>query len=391
MEVSGSTFIYRMAGVDKDFDPKYSLWSHPLEGKDRGSSSPSIGQFFESASAFIAREEYMGVRQGLHFYGINQGEANLSSIIISIEKHGAFYHPARVDVGLCSGETFPLVLNTAVSLHGIRVMDNEAAALTRLAREFPDVDLPRVFAAGKVQSDSGVFAFFLAQWFDEYLEFHISWSPEGEGQHLVLWERDGGVIPLRSPDYFDIYGQAAEILTRLYNLETFEQVFPWHHAAGDFVVKPLDQGFDVRLITVRNYDSMVGGRDRGAELEIEEVYRALLFFFVNLSLRVRLDRMDGIGEFCLVDERVVPHIITGFFRGLESKGICGMIGSGLCRSFLDFAAGFDSSELAEVLYLTLAASNQGAPEMDLLKKNLAAHATLLVSHLGKIWEKELFY
>ncbi|MDY0222141.1 MAG: hypothetical protein RBR67_13460, partial [Desulfobacterium sp.] len=201
------------------------------------------------------------------------------------------------------------------------------------------------------------------------------------------WESDGSVIPLRSPDYFDIYGQAAEILTRLYNLETFEQVFPWHHAAGDFVVKPLDQGFDLRLITVRNYDAMVGGKARGAELEIEEVYRALLLFFVNLSLRVRLDRMDGIGEFCLVDERVIPHIVAGFFRGLESKGICGMIGSSLCRSFFDFAGGFSSSELAEVLDLTLAASNQGAPEMSLLKKNLAAHATLLVSHLGKVGKK----
>jgi hypothetical protein len=438
MEVTRPIFISRMAGVDQDLDSESSLWSLFLEKRveessntstnrtvsssfNTGTSSntgtnPTIGQFFESASAFVTRSGYIGVRQGLGFYGQKQGDATLSSITISIEKHGAFYHPARVIVALSSGATFPLVLNTAVSMHGIRVMDNEVAALTRLAGEFPEVDLPRVFSAGRVQSDSGELSFFLAQWFDGYLEFHLpggALSDEAmhdkpghdkfgdgnsednkKGQHLLLWENDGSVVSLNPPAYFDIYGQAAEILTRLYNPETFEQVFPWHHAAGDFVVKPIGKGFDVRLITVRNYGSMFGARDEEAELEVEEIYRALLFFFVNMTLRARLDRMDGVGAFCLVDERVISHIVTGFLRGLESKEICGMIGPCLCKSFLDFATEFDSSEFAEILALTLAASNQDAPEMGLLKKNIAAHSTLLASHLGSIGEnqeKELFY
>ncbi|WP_049770485.1 hypothetical protein [Desulforapulum autotrophicum] len=387
MESLTPDFIYRMAGMDQDLDPGSSLWHLPLGGG--AGSGPCLGEFFESAADFLAADDYRGVRQGLEFYGQGeQSDSHLRSIEIAIEKHGAFYHPARVTVGLESGRRFFFVLNTAVAAHGIRVMENEVAALARLAREFPAVVLPRVFASGQVASGSGDVMFFLAQWFDGYLEFHISGSQER--QHLELWLGDGRVTCLEPPEYFGIYGQATEILTRLYNLETFDQVFPWHHAAGDFVVKPLDHGFDLGLITVRNYDSMIGVVADGEDLDMDGINRALLLFFLNLTLRMRLDRFDGTGAFCLVDEQVIPHIVTGFLRGLESKGSGSMGGSDLCRGFLDFTGGFDSTELTGILEMILAACNQDAPEIDLLKKNIAAHARLLVPHLGEMGKKSFF-
>lgn len=380
-------FIYRMAGVDQDLDPGSSLWHLPLgDGKDSGLC---LGEFFESAAGFLSVDDFRGLRRGLEFYGEGQrpGE-HLLSIEIAIEKHGAFYHPARVTVTLKPGRRFSFVLNTAVAAQGIRVMENEIAALARLERKFPAVALPRVFDSGQVESGSFDAAFFLAQWYDGYLEFHISGSPED--QHLALWMEDGRVIRLEPPGYFGIYGQAAEILTRLYDLETFEQVFPWHHAAGDFVVKPLDQGFDLGLITVRNYDSMIGVVAGDDDLDMEGINRALLLFFLNLSLRMRLDRIDGTGAFCLVDEQVIPHIVTGFLRGLESKGAGPTGESDSCRGFLEFAGRFDSTELFGILEMTVAACNRDAPEIDLLKKNLAAHARLLVPHLGEMGKKSFF-
>jgi hypothetical protein len=387
MEAMTPDFIYRMAGVDQDLDSGSSLWHLPLGGG--AGSGPCLGEFFESATAFLTTDGYAGIRQGLDFYGEGQASgARPLSIEIALEKHGAFYHPARVTVAVESGRRFPFVLNTAVTPHGIRVMGNEVAALARLAWEAPAVVLPRVFASGQAESISGEGAFFLAQWFDGYLEFHISGSQEN--QHLELWVGDGRVIRLEPPDYFGIYGQAAEILTRLYNLETFEQVFPWHHAAGDFVVKPLGQGFDLGLITVRNYDAMIGVATDGDDLDMDGANRTLLLFFLNLSLRMRLDRIDGTGAFCLVDEQVIPHIVKGFLKGLESKGSTATDGSNLCRSFLDFAGGFDGAELTEILEMIVAACNPQASEINLLKKNLGAHADLLVPHLGEMGKKSFF-
>ncbi len=386
MESMTPDFIYRMAGVDQDLGPGSTFWQLPLGGEVGG---PCLGEFFASAAAFLAADDYRGVRKGLGFYGQGQrpGPAPVS-IEISIEKHGAFYHPARVSVTLASGSCFAFVLNTAVSAHGIRVMDNEVAALKRLARAFPAVNLPRVFASGQMETGAGDAAFFLAQWFDGFLEFHITGAPEN--QHLALWGGDGSVICLDPPGYFGIYGQAAEILTRLYNLETFEQVFPWHHAAGDFVVKPLDPGFELELITVRNYDAMIGVAGDGDDVDMDGINQALLLFFLNLSLRMRLDRIDGTGAFCLVDEQVIPHIVTGFLRGLESKAWAAMDGSDLCRRFLEFAGRFDSIELSEILEMTVAVCNRDAPEIDLLKKNISTHAGLLVPHLGEMGKKSFF-
>lgn len=412
-------FIYRMAGVEEELNADSNLCSLPL---DRENSSFSLWAFFESATIFLQKDDYRGLKHGFSFYNKeNTPCSEIVSIEICIEKHGAFYHPARVSVLLKSKETFLFVLNSAVSAHGVQVMDNEVKALEKLAGEVPSVLLPRVFASGKIASDrhgrnevsvsttrndetsrittpqeafhikGGNAAFFLAQWFDGFLEFHISGSLEN--QHLSLWKSDGSSVALSAPDYFEIYEQATEILTRLYNLETFEQVFPWHHAAGDFVVKPVNGGFDLRMITVRNYDSMLGcspDSEDSSDLDMEDINKALLLFFLNLSLRMRIDRIDGTGEFCLIDESIIPHMVKGFFRGLASKTFVLLNGWDLCRIFLNFTKTFDSIDLAEILGMTVASYNPNAPEIFLLKKNLQSHARLLVSQLGEMGKKSFF-
>ncbi len=379
-------FTYRMAGVEGTIDADSRLWNLSL---DEACPSFHLSHFFESATAFIQQDDYRGVRQGLCFYGREDTPlSEIASIEICLEKHGAFYHPARVSVVLASQEMLLFVLNTAVSDSGLAVMESEARALLRLAREVSDVALPRVFSAGRVAVKEGEAGFFLGQWFEGYLEFHISGSPEN--RHLELWESDGAIISVDAPGYFDLYGQAAEILTRLYNIETFEQVFPWHHAAGDFVAKPLDSGFDLRLITVRNYDSMIGIAGESGVVDMDGVNRALLLFFLNLCLRMRLDRIDGTKEFCMVDPGVVPHVVDGFFRGLQSKRLGAMAGAGLCRSFVDFTEEFDLGELQEITEMTVASYNPKAPEIPLIKRDLAAHGEMVVSQLREMGKKSFF-
>jgi len=382
-------FKYSMAGVDGTINEGSSLWNLFLEGEKKDQSGFCLSHFFKAATAFIQQDNYRGLGKGFEFYtGKQLSRPDILFIEISIEKHGALYHPARVSVQVKGEDLLFFVLNTAVSEPGLSVLHNEVAALERLAVEVPEVVLPRVFAAGRMSFGEGEAAFFISQWFEGFLEFHIAGATDK--RHLELWESDGRVVAVHAPHYFEIYEHAAEILTRLYNLETFEQVFPWHHAAGDFVAKPVNGGFQLCLISVRNYDSMIGIAGDSGELDMEEINRAQLFFFLNLSLRMRLDRIGGTKEFCMVDPGVVPHIVAGFFRGLGLKRFGAMTGCDLCQSFMDYIKAFDSHDLLGLLGMMVRSYNPEAPEISLVQRELAAHAELLMLELREIGKKSFF-
>ena len=74
------------------------------------------------------------------------------------------------------------------------------------------------------------------------------WLP---GDALIVW--DGAATPtlLRESTNGILLRQAAMILTACYDPVTTEQIFPWHHAAGDFVIRCDKDTLSVRLITAR--------------------------------------------------------------------------------------------------------------------------------------------
>jgi hypothetical protein len=72
------------------------------------------------------------------------------------------------------------------------------------------------------------------------------------------------------------------------------QIFPWHHAAGDFVIRVDGEKTSVKMITVRDYVPMAGIE---TEPDSEQaILDALVIFFIHLSVRMRLDRLDGVNE-----------------------------------------------------------------------------------------------
>ena len=72
-------------------------------------------------------------------------------------------------------------------------------------------------------------------------------------QKLVLW--DGSPQPnyLSRQQTRHVYIEISKILTLYYNPRTYHQIFPWHHGAGDFVVRADGDRIEVRLVTVRQY------------------------------------------------------------------------------------------------------------------------------------------
>jgi hypothetical protein len=108
------------------------------------------------------------------------------------------------------------------------------------------------------------------------------------------------------------------ILTLYYDVETYRMIFPWHHAAGDFVIH-FERGgsrnkLDAKLTTARGYEPFIGSNDDAIHPGL-----ALFYFLLHLSLQMRLDRLDGIGDIVWADEICVDATIAGFFAGLESK------------------------------------------------------------------------
>ncbi|MBF0204292.1 MAG: hypothetical protein HQK67_08240 [Desulfamplus sp.] len=414
MTNSKPIFQYHISGLNELLIDDSPFLQLPLMGK--GAEGILIHEYFELAKKFIQASDYGALREGVKFI-LNRACSveSFEQIDIYLEKHGAFYHPARIEVSIkntckptCKAtsyrtseitcettsesnvETTPesnvepnseitlqdtspvlFVLNTAVSIHGLALIDNEYHLLKYLNQIDGNFFLPRVFGMESMICREMPISFFLATWFDGYKEFHltdnldksdnldgsdhfdrsdnldrsdnidISDLDKSNIQKLHLWNSDGSVIPVSLPAYFEIYEKASEILTFFYNINTFEQISPWHHAAGDFVVKSTEQGFDVKLITARGYSAIVESGCPEATYEIDEdkidedeidgawnnniqdIYKALLLFFLNLTLRMRIDRIDGTGERCLVDDKVIPFILKGFFRAIGNKKIVG--------------------------------------------------------------------
>lgn len=147
-------------------------------------------------------------------------------------------------------------------------------------------------------------ACFLADWFEGFHEFHLSLDPVDGIIKLILWNGSPSPFYLSKQQARSVYFEISNILTLFYNPRTYDQIFPWHHGAGDFVVK-LDGGrIEVRLVTVRQYGPL-------ADPEAMSVEEALVFFFLNLSLRMRLDRLDGVGEIAWAGEECLNSTWEG--------------------------------------------------------------------------------
>ena len=81
------------------------------------------------------------------------------------------------------------------------------------------------------------------------------------------------------------------------------------------MVRLSDNDLDLRLITVRGYSSLV--ETNGTDLIT--ILNVLLRFFLHLSLRTRIDRLDGAGDLVWADDTAVQGTVSGFFDGLAHK------------------------------------------------------------------------
>jgi len=340
-------------------------------------SSVCFGDYFQAVENFLRADHFQAM---VPAFSERLGPAfspdEISAVRICLEKHGEFYHPARIDAD-GHGITIPFAVNAAVSEAGKACIAGEYDLL----KHFPFPFVPKVWKLGSGTSASGMnFPMFMGEWFDGFHEFHIS-SGQDEIQQTVVWAPEGRFF-LTQEQTCDLYREISRILTLCYNIETFEHIFPWHHASGDFVAKIGNGHADVKLITVRQHIPIVTIRPEDAD-EDDLVY-ALLLFLIKLSFHTRVDRREGTGELVWADDLAVAPTLEGFFQGLGQKEP--PFSDELPPFFLHYVLSLPEKEIRETAFDIAGGYPAQSPELPVIRTNLERHVKILYQtlHEGKL-------
>jgi hypothetical protein len=304
---------------------------------------------------------------------------------IITEKHGSDYHPARISV-LTDQLTVSLVMNVALTERGRKGLTRECDVLRLLNDKFPARFVPKVYFLSEISLlrslDSEIpIRMFLGEWFDGYHEFHITDVGEKKSRSVVLWDMERGYREMSVSESQEIYRQAARILTYYYNMEDFSEIFPWHHAAGDFVASMSGDQIHVKLITTRQYTSRVSFSKDLSENRLE----ALMLFLANLTIRNRLDRLDGVREIVWADNRCLRATLEGFWDGLQMKvesGLCGNETLEQCRNML---SSISPEELTQIFAAVVSSYDPASPDLPVISDNLADHILYVFKTLKQMF------
>jgi hypothetical protein len=371
---------FHMPGLTRPVVPGTKLWNTPLSpgtAARQTGGQMTVGDYFQAARSFLTQDQGSRLCRAIKALAGECGP--VPALGISLEKHGAFYHPLKISIEIGKGLPVYLVLNGAVKDPGAALIHKEHQLLASLASRIKPSFLPRVFGAETITCDKGRVCFFLGQWFDGFCEFHVTQTPEGN--QVAVWQDDGIHETIPWEQAARIYQRIAYILTAYYDVHTGHEIGPWHHAAGDFVVSLTKEGTAVRLITVRGMGPLTQMAAQPSDPGVRQLFH-LLVFFLNLTVRIRLDRLDGIGPMVFLPEIVLDATVKGMFQALEDRerGRLGetdstRVPAALSCAFIEFATRFDAAQLVQVIAALLEDWQSGEAELALVQKNLVAHCS----------------
>jgi hypothetical protein len=328
--------------------------------------------YFDSIRNFLAREEFKpllsAVNQKLKREVLLK---EIGEIIIRTEKHGALYHPASIEL-ILKEEKVKFGLNVAVTDTGRDWLQKEFSVLKNLQEKYDLPYLPNPYLFDNLSSIS----FLLEEWFEGYHEFHITIDEKGR-QRLKLWEFGAGYQYLSYEQSFEIYKKSSKILTLYYDLKDFYQIYPWHHAAGDFVVRIENEKVDVRLITARRYEPLMN-----FDKDTVNPLFALFYFFLNFSIKMRLDKMDGLGEVVWAEDGCEEAMVEGFFEALKLKESADNYPE-LVNEFISLLKSFNAEEL-KISAQPLIDLFSGTGDFTVVIANLDGHAEKLFTVLQNL-------
>ncbi|MDO9565783.1 MAG: hypothetical protein Q7J15_03485 [Candidatus Desulfaltia sp.] len=415
-------FLYRLDNLIKK---NSRIWTVPLpmsrrQPPEECSLSITYNDYFSAVRSFLEQNRFK-ILISAFSKSINRQiiPEEIEEIRVCLVKHGEFYHPSLVEA-ILNKESYKFVLNVAISAAGRDGIEREYICLKRLGNDFSFSFIPEVYGYGetRVKKSRHMMSMFLGEWFEGFNEFHISQDKTDNKYKILVWDSEKGNYFLSPDNTLELYRQAAMILTGYYNIESFEQIFPWHHAAGDFVIRlqnnkaepqkrahspQLAAGFasesensklpygrrfpaaccgelQLKLITVRQYAPMFAKKEEDEDTgkNVEMILEAMLVFLLNLSIRMRLDRIDGVGDIVWSDDIAVQGTLKGFFQGLRRKDSTGLFSDSFDTYFHDYLLSSCTEKDFYDLSLAIVDSyNPLAPEIPVIRQNIKKHAKIL--------------
>jgi hypothetical protein len=363
------------------------IWHEPIPLRldalikdDGDEESVSHAAYFRATRTFLEANSFEVITRAVSRQLNREVKArDIEEIRVCLEKHGEFYHPSRIETVVYQQQLF-FVLNVAISETGRRFIEAEFHLLNRLNTEQPLHYLPQAYGFGRTDGSNGQnFAMFLGQWFDGYHEFHISIDPVDKTPKIMVWDDARGRFFLSAEQTQALYAGGSKILTGYYNLESFEQIFSWHHAAGDFIVKVENKKLELRLVTVRRYAAIFENQKNSqtTQGDPQQILQALLIFFLNLSIHMRLDRLDGIGEMVWSDSVAVEATLIGFLEALSMKPDIPSLPDSPLACFIAYMASCTEEDLIDLTAAIVNRFNPQMPGLTVVKKNIHRHVKTL--------------
>ena len=390
-------FKYFLSNVKNPVRESDFIWSTPIP-LSRHQSAGTIksdrdifinhGDYFTAARDFLERDRYEIITQSVSQYlHRNITPDEIEEIRIFLDKHGEFYHPSKVEAVL-QAVKIPFVLNVAVTDVGKQCAQREYRLLKKLNTQYSDSFIPKVYAQGNVftKMDQVETRMFLGEWFEGFNEFHMSLDPDDKKYKIIVWDHEHGNFFLTPHQTMELYRQAAKILTYYYNVETFEQIFSWHHAAGDFVLKCQEDDIELKLITVRQYRSMYENNivSESIEPDSELILEALLVFFLNMAIKMRIDRIDGVGEIVWSDDVALKGILKGFFEALTLKPEISVFAEPLNDCFRQHLLSCRRADFFDLNHAIVHTYPLQAPEVPVIRQHLGKHVEGLYNSIKQL-------
>lgn len=300
----------------------------------------------------------------------------IDEILIRSEKHGTLSHIASVEI-VGHGPRRKFAVSSAFSEPTIKALLHEVETIGFLNRTFRYPYLPSIYLAEKVlcSTHKGTDTIFMcvSEWMEGYHEWHLAAEEDGK-QSVVIWDTEKGNRNATREESHALFREVSKILTLYYDPKTYRQIYPWHHAAGDFVVKSAGKTADVRLTTARNYLPLIFFPKKADANRVT----ALVAFLLNMAVQTRLDKLGGVGEPIWAQEDFVSPCLEGFFSALRTMKAEGRYDSGEGSELLTLLKKFSTDEL-HTLYAPLINSYREENPTDFLvvEKNLGGHIMTL--------------
>ena len=343
----------------------------------------TLGDYFTSIRDFILKDPSEPLKTILKEHLLQETDLHsIRGILIRSEKHGALYHPASIEI-LTEERPIKLTVSTAVTETGRKWMAREYDILKSLSNSHNLPYLPKVYSFGHVTPQTkdhphATLTLLLAEWFENYHEWHHSFDENSQTLKICIWDIKHGNRYASEQEAAAIIRQAAKILTLYYDPNSFKQIYPWHHAAGDFIVGTDKGSVDVKLTTARQYESIMGAFSAGTNNPII----AIVYFFLNLTVKMRIDKLDGLGESVWAGSFAVHATTAGFLEALTAMATEGRYDLGQVEELLTLLQSFDEKELGGLYEPLLDLYQEEDPEdLALIQKNLGGHINLLYQTL----------